>query len=214
MPIRKSRALGCAPSEMDGTEHVFSAGMSMDIPEEYSYKEFMSRILDQGQDPICVACSISAYINWRKNMETGAKDDHFTSMSMLREFFRSAGGGPDGMTFKAALRYLRHNGIRTKEGVVKIKEYALVKNELALKYALIMNGPCIGGLPVYDMKRDEFWRRNGSQFYGGHAISIVGWTKTGFIIRNSWGRSYGNNGYIEVPYSEFFGNIYEIWTIV
>ena len=213
MAIRKSRALGCAPSKMDGSEHVFSVGASLDLPEEYSYVDFMSKILDQGQDPICVACSVSAYVNWKKNMETGAKDDHFVNISQLKNFFYAAGGGPDGMTFKDALRYLRHNGIQTKEGNVKIREYALANSIVALKHALIMNGPCLGALPVYDMYRPEFWRKTGNNFYGGHAISIVGWTKTGFIVRNSWGKGFGNKGYVEIPYGEF-KTFYECWTII
>lgn len=213
MALRKNRALGCAPSKMDGTEHVFTVKESLDLPEEYSYVDFMSKVLDQGQDPICVACSVSAYINWKKNMETGAKDDHFTGMNQLKKFFYAAGGGPEGMTFKDALRYVRHNGMETKEGVVKIREYALTRNIFALKHALIMNGPCLGALPVYDMTYPEFWRNRTGEFYGGHAISIVGWTKTGFIIRNSWSKSFGNKGYVEIPYIEF-GNFYEVWTIV
>ena len=214
MAIRKSRALGCAPSKMDGTEHVFGASGSLNLPEEYSYVNFMSKVLDQGQDPICVACSVSAYINWKKNMETGAKDDHFTGISQLKNFFYAAGGGVDGMTFKDALRYLRHNGINTKEGNVKIREYALTNSIFALKYALIMNGPCLGALPVYDMIKPEFWRKSrGSSFYGGHAISIVGWTREGFIIRNSWSKHFGKGGYVTIPYEEF-NQFYEVWTIV
>ena len=143
MAIRKSRALGCAPSKMDGSEHVFTARESMDLPEEYSYVDYMSKVLDQGQDPICVTCSISAYVNWKLNMRTGRKDDHGAN---LKEFFNAAGGGKDGMTFKDGLRYLRHNGMITKDGIFKIREYALVNSMIALKYAIIMNGPCLGAL--------------------------------------------------------------------
>ena len=216
MSIRKSRALGCAPSKMDGTEHVFSAGAgsNLNLPEEYSYVDYMSKVLDQGQDPICVACSVSTYINWRKNMETGDKDDHFTNITQLKNFFKTAGGTSDGLTFKAALRELRHNGIKTKEGIVKIREYAMVNSFLALKHAIIMNGPCLGALPVYDMIKPEFWRKNSDgEYYGGHAISIVGWNKEGFIIRNSWGKHFGKKGYVTIPYSEF-KYFFEIWTIV
>lgn len=215
MAIRKSRALGCAPSKMDGTEHIFGAPEgSLDIPEEYSYVDYMSKILDQGQDPICVACSISTYVNWRKNMATGAKEDHFKNINQLKTFFYEAGGGPDGMTFKDALHYLRHNGIITKDGIVKIKEYALTKSPIALKYALIMNGPCLGALPVWDATgTDKFWIKRRNTFYGGHAISIVGWNKEGFIIRNSWGRHFGKDGYVVIGY-EFFNSFYEIWTII
>ena len=216
MGLRKSRALGCAPSKMDGSEHVFTVEASLDLPEEYSYKEYMSKVLDQGQEPICVACSLGTYINWKLNMQTGGKDDHIPGISRLRDFFYAAGGGPIGMTYKDALYYLRHYGMITGDGNVKIKEYALVGSILALKHALIMNGPCLGALPVYNtIGRPEFWRNSGTgEFYGGHAISIIGWTKTGFIIRNSWGRSFGKDGYVEIPYNEFASSFYEIWTII
>jgi hypothetical protein len=31
--------------------------------------------------------------------------------------------------------------------------------------------------------------------YGGHAVTIVGYTSEGFIIKNSWGRGWGMDGY-------------------
>jgi len=30
---------------------------------------------------------------------------------------------------------------------------------------------------------------------GGHAIALVGYTTTGFIVRNSWGTDWGDGGY-------------------
>lgn len=216
MAIRKSRALGCAPSLMDGTEYVYTANESLELPEEYSYVDYMSKILDQGQDPICVACSISAYINWKLNMETGEKEDHFKNIGQLKTFFYEAGGGPNGMTYKDALYHLRHKGIITKDRIVKIKEYSLANSILALKNAIIMNGPCLGALPVWDVTgKPEFWRRTRrtTQFYGGHAVSVVGWTKEGFIIRNSWGKYFGKDGYVILPYDEY-SQAYEFWTII
>ena len=78
-----------------------------------------------------------------------------------------------------------------------------------LKCALIMNGPCIGGLPVYNSSELEFWK--GNNFEGGHAIAIVGYDKEGFIIRNSWGNYYGYEGYSHIDYKDF-NKFYEIWT--
>lgn len=44
---------------------------------------------------------------------------------------------------------------------------------------------------------------------GGHAISIVGYTDEGFIIRNSWGKSFGKNGYALLK-NQDFGEFLEI----
>ena len=64
---------------------------------------------------------------------------------------------------------------------------------------------------VKDSSITNFW--DGQENLGGHAIAIVGYTKDGFIIRNSWGESYGNKGYSLLPYSDF-NKFFEIWTLV
>jgi C1A family cysteine protease len=58
----------------------------------------------------------------------------------------------------------------------------------------------------------EFWNDRRMDFQGGHAVSIVGYNDEGFILRNSWGRTYGDNGYSVIPYEDF-NKFMEIWTI-
>lgn len=36
--------------------------------------------------------------------------------------------------------------------------------------------------------------------YGGHAVTVVGYTLDGFLIKNSWGRGWGMEGYAVVSY--------------
>jgi C1A family cysteine protease len=38
---------------------------------------------------------------------------------------------------------------------------------------------------------------------GGHAVTIVGWNKDGFIIDNSWGSWWGKNGQFVMSYDSF-----------
>ena len=45
------------------------------------------------------------------------------------------------------------------------------------------------------------WRYSSSKSAQGHAITIVGYNDKGFIIKNSWGRSWGDNGYATVSYA-------------
>ena len=208
---KKSRSLGYAPSVLDGTEHVYNAPESLGLPDDYDYREFMSKVLDQGSEPICVPCSLSTWINWRINMTTGMKDDNGVN---LQEIFKSCGGTSEGMTFKEGLSYLRHHGVSTKKGEQRINEYAMVRNIFSLRNALIANGPCVAALPVYDdTGYEKFWDSSRGSFKGGHAISVVGWTKEGFVIRNSWGRYFGDKGYAILPYEDF-SKILEAWTIV
>ena len=76
----------------------------------------------------------------------------------------------------------------------------MVRSSLALKYAIYLNGPCVGALPVYNTYINKFWDEYRGEYQGGHAIAIIGWDDDGFIIRNSWGTSYGEKGYATIPY--------------
>ena len=203
---------GFEPSVIDGSEHIFGAASnpSMPIPKSYSFKRFLPGVLNQGSQSICVPCSVSAYLNWRENLKTGSKQDNKIDYHEIYNIRTNSG---EGMTFKEAFKYLRHHGVSSNSGNLLIKEYAMIKDIDALKMALIMNGPCVGALPVYS-DRPEFWNREGGDtFYGYHAISIVGYNSYGFIIRNSWGTSFGNGGYTTISFEEF-NKLLEIWTIL
>ena len=45
---------------------------------------------------------------------------------------------------------------------------------------------------------------------GGHAILVIGWDETGFIIQNSWGKNWGDNGTAILPYEY---TIQEAWGV-
>ena len=204
---------GFVASKIDGSEQEFKEFEGFEIPKEYSYKKFLPDVINQGQKPICVPCSVSAYINWNKNLADG--DNHRDNKIDLMQIFNSRSNrSNDGMSFKDAFYFLRHEGVKTESGVYKINRYAKIGSELALKQALIMNGPCVGGLPVYNDGKWEFWQKDSySDYQGGHAISIVGYNKDGFIIRNSWGKNFGEKGYVLLEYNDF-NYFTEIWTVI
>lgn len=86
---------------------------------------------------------------------------------------------------------------------------------------LAANGPILAGLSV-----DQTWdnaaatQGNLDVFFpdtvrGGHAVTVVGYTASGrFVIRNSWGTAWGDNGfgYASPAYitSGFFGESYGV----
>jgi C1A family cysteine protease len=95
----------------------------------------------------------------------------------------------------------------------QIKSYASVDTIDGLKKSLIKNGPCYIAFPVYNYG-SEFWNKGQStRMLGGHAVSIVGYTKDSFIIRNSWGDKWGDEGYTYYPFSQW-GTHWEVWTAV
>ena len=204
---------GFIKSEIDGSEHIFNyENTTMPLPEEYSYINYMTKIINQGNEPICVPCSISAQLNWRKNIKDGIIEDNKINLHEIYDS-RINKNENNGMTFKDALKFLRKEGVSCKEGKIKIDSYAMVTNNFALKYAILSNGPCIGGLPVYN-NNDTFWKQNfHDRFLGLHAVAIVGYNKDGFIIRNSWGKEYGKDGYSFISNSDF-NKFVELWTII
>ena len=80
--------------------------------------------------------------------------------------------------------------------------FNLHKNLSQWKSWLVNNGPILAGLSV-----DQTWDNAGATHgnldtflpntvRGGHAVTVVGYTATGrFIIRNSWGTTWGDQGF-------------------
>ncbi len=46
-----------------------------------------------------------------------------------------------------------------------------------------------------------------------HAIAIVGYTKDGFIIQNSWGETWGENGFALLTYEDWILHSADCWTV-
>ncbi len=45
----------------------------------------------------------------------------------------------------------------------------------------------------------------------GHAIAIIGYTKEGFIIQNSWGTTWGHKGFAILPYEDWMLHASDCW---
>lgn len=195
--------VGCRPSTLDGTEAKYSYTKTT-VPEVFGYMSVMPPITDQGSSSKCVCHALTAYLDWRKNQFEG--DNNGGQFSIDDIYAIRKNKNADGMEIKEALVFLRQKGLNG----VKIGEYAIVGGEIALKHALLLNGPCLMSLPVKS-DRKEFWK--GSERLGGHCVLVVGYNKDGFVIRNSWGSSYGEKGYAILPYKDF-ESVLECWTII
>lgn len=207
---------GFKMSKLTGNEPVYEvANPNMSLPESFSYKEYLPSVLNQGSQPICVPCALEAHIDWNYNVDTDGKVKRTNNIKLMDIFnIRKDKNSLDGMQIVEALEFLKNIGVKSDRGVHKIEKYCKVNSMLALRYALVLNGPCIGALRVYN-EYNDFWKRDyvGQEILGGHAIAIVGYDKKGFIIRNSWGTGYGERGYWYLDYDDF-GKFLEVWTII
>lgn len=96
--------------------------------------------------------------------------------------------------------------------------YVRVKTIPEMRNALSDGFPIVGGFTVYESFESETVSATGlvplpeadEQLLGGHAILIVGYDhpKQLFIVRNSWGDTWGDGGYCYMPYSTPFSDMW------
>jgi C1A family cysteine protease len=96
-----------------------------------------------------------------------------------------------------------------KHRAVQVKH---IYNDLASMKASLANGnPFVVGIAVYQSFESRYVEKTGivpmpkklnEQFLGGHAVMCVGYNdaKKVWIMRNSWGNSWGDRGYFYLPY--------------
>jgi len=86
----------------------------------------------------------------------------------------------------------------------------LTQNEYQLKTALAQGYPIIFGMQIFTSFQSDAVATTGNapmpsthdECVGGHAVLISGYdnSKSCFIVRNSWGTSWGDKGYFYLPY--------------
>jgi len=105
----------------------------------------------------------------------------------------------------------------------KISFYERISTTNAIKMALSQGCPVIFGIQLYvsfnkvgasGIVKCPGWFEPA---LGGHAMLIVGYKKIGrrwhFIVRNSWGESWGDKGYCYIPFSYVAGRGDDFWLI-
>lgn len=97
----------------------------------------------------------------------------------------------------------------------KVSEYLKINNTSLddMKGCLASGYPIVGGFTVYDSFESSNVAKTGvvpmperrENVLGGHAILVVGYDdiQSRFIVRNSWGTSWGMKGYFTIPYLYF-----------
>ncbi|MEA2414884.1 MAG: hypothetical protein QOI58_1541 [Thermoanaerobaculia bacterium] len=46
---------------------------------------------------------------------------------------------------------------------------------------------------------------------GGHAFALVGYNEIGFLVQNSWGTTWGKDGFATLPYEDWLDCAYDAW---
>lgn len=84
----------------------------------------------------------------------------------------------------------------------RIRSYYSCKSSNDIKYALMKYGPVLVSVCWHEKYKlvNNVIEFNKNSLYGLHAVVIIGWNKTGWIIQNSWGTSFGDKGRFILPF--------------
>lgn len=230
----KTNICNIIPSPFDSRDWKYE-GLTLSnnsFPKTFLCKH-LRPVKDQYQRGTCVAMSISCIKEYQETI-----DNHYLAGELFSPesvyYYRSTSEG--GMYARNAMKILKEKGMcrevtfpyfhykdpsKIPEKAVReaqeytIKSYAQVTTINGVKSALLNYGPLLIAFPYYSNGTPEFWRKPDidANMNGGHAVAIVGWDKTGFILRNSWGKGWNGDGHVIYPYADW-GSHWEIWSCI
>ncbi len=224
-------------SPIDYRDFIFlSEKLQIQSPKVLDLRSDLQPVRNQGSQGTCYAQSASCMKEWQEKKNYN-NNEYFSPQffyNLRSNKYDENKNNDYGMFGRDVMNILRTYGI-CKEvdypyGLIQhkdeidqelfdkakvniIQSYARIYNIDDLKLSLYINGPALIGFPVYNYG-PEMWKQNeGENFKGGHAMTVVGYNNDGFIIRNSWGNSWCDNGYTCYKYEDW-GCHWEVWSTV
>lgn len=238
--------LGFIPSPQDNSDVLFSniireSATELILPVKHEITD-LTPIKNQGQEGTCVgfACTVGM-------KEYQEKKEFMRNVELSPRYLyqkcKEIDGIPNrqGTYIRVAMEVLKNKGvcewqywpytendIRSPESgaegnahLYKIKSYVRLDGMSAIKHSLILNGPFVMGVPVFNSWFNESVRDNGiipkpesDRSESGHAICITGYDDNTqqFKFKNSWSIRWGEQGYGYLPYEYLNSSQTEAWS--
>ena len=218
----------------DDRDYIFSSN-NLSIPKTLDMRSNLQHIRDQGDQGTCYAQSTACMKEWQEKQDNGF-NEYFSPQFFYNNRsnkYDDNNNNDEGMYGRDVMKLIKtigicrensypygkiedkskiSNSIYQEAKEYTIKSYYRINTMIDLKESLYRNGPCLIAFPVYNYEKD-FWIKTSDSHKGGHAVVLVGYNKDGFIVRNSWGKKWGNQGYSIYEYKDW-GCHWEIWTTI
>lgn len=227
----------------DDRDYPFMSSHPADEPIVDLRPNDFPEILDQGSLGACTGYAIASIAQFIERRKSQIHAYYYLDPLYLYYKEREIIGTTSydsGAYIRDGLKVLLHNGCCTESRYVgeftqaptaeadenatahKIEAYYRIGSAAQLKQALAEGIPVAMGIEIYNsFESDEVARTGyvpmpdrGTEYsLGGHAVAAYGYTETHIICRNSWGKSWGDNGYFYLPW-EFLGRyITDMWVV-
>lgn len=238
------KALGCIKDPRDPRDIPMGLVLPpIPLPPKVDYTENMTPVRDQGDEGTCVAFASVVGVKEYQDTEEynkiiglsprylyslckkndGAPDTEGTYPRIAMKMLLKYGTSPESFW-----PYKPHQADKPKPGAGKaaikyrVKAYARIKTILEMKRSLVVNGPFLAGVDVYESWFTKNADKTGvipmpkkkDQYQGGHAICIIGYDdpKKLFKFKNSWGNSWGDEGYGYLGYDYLKQYCVDAWS--
>lgn len=138
-------------------------------------------------------------------------DDAGTSLKSALKVAKKFGAlTAENLPFDGKLVKVKEGNFLKVAGKFKIKAYFNLAQKQSEKINLFKEWLAYHGPVLTCLDCDDSWnyppkggiltKYDKKSVDGGHCVSIVGYTPTHFIIRNSWGTSWGDKGFVYASY--------------
>jgi len=217
-------------SPFDERDYTIDKLSNKNFPSVLDLTEKLPKVRNQGSQGSCAAHTAACIKEWQELMDIG----FYEYMSPQFIYNNRENQDSEGMYPRDVMKILNKLGccsetsypygtiedpknidskIYQEASKYKIKKYARIYTIDGLKNALFNHGPCLIAVPVYNYTGRMWKQRDGDTYNGGHAMTVVGYNNNGFLIRNSWGNDWCNNGYTTLDYNDW-DLIWEVWSTI